>query len=66
MSKRSEGKITAVNYTVSRCFYSKIWNNDVLVQHLIPALDPTGRPCMFDLVQRKPYYNQGTGEFLYE
>lgn len=32
--------------------------------HMIPALDPIGRPCMFDLVHRKPYYNQGTGEFL--
>lgn len=32
---------------------------------LIPALDPTGRPCMFDLVTRTPFYNAGTGEFLY-
>lgn len=33
--------------------------------NLIPALDPTGRPCMFDLVTRRPFYNEGTGEFLY-
>ena len=32
---------------------------------LVPALDPTGRPCMFDLVTRTPFYNAGTGEFLY-
>lgn len=36
-----------------------------VVRHLVPALDTTGRPCMFDLVNRQPYYNQGTGEFLY-
>lgn len=33
--------------------------------NLIPALDPAGRPCMFDTVSRKPFYNAGTGEFLY-
>ncbi len=32
---------------------------------LIPALDPTGRPCMFDTIARKPIYNAGSGEFLY-
>ena len=33
--------------------------------NLIPALDPTGAPCMFDMVTRKPFYNAGTGDFLY-
>lgn len=33
---------------------------------LIPSLDTDGVPCMFDLVSRKPFYNQGTGEFLYK
>jgi hypothetical protein len=32
---------------------------------LQPALDPTGTPCMFDLVTRKPFFNSGTGDFLY-
>lgn len=31
----------------------------------IPALDNTGAPCMFDLVSRKPFYNLGTGDFIY-
>lgn len=31
----------------------------------IPALDPSGRPCMYDTVTKKPFYNQGTGEFKY-
>ena len=33
---------------------------------LLPSLDPSGRPCMFDTVTRQPFYNQGTGEFGYE
>lgn len=32
---------------------------------LIPVLDPTGAPCMFDLVSKTPFYNSGTGDFLY-
>lgn len=30
----------------------------------IPSLDTAGRPCMFDLVTRKPFYNNGTGSFI--
>lgn len=38
-----------------------------IVQHgnFIPALDPTGCPCLFDTVTFEPYYNKGTGQFLY-
>ena len=32
---------------------------------LIPVLDPTGAPCMFDLVSKTPFYNSGSGDFLY-
>lgn len=31
--------------------------------HMIPALDPNGRPCMFDTLSQQPFYNKGTGEF---
>jgi hypothetical protein len=31
----------------------------------VPCLDETGAPCMFDLVSRKPFYNEGEGDFLY-
>lgn len=33
--------------------------------HLVAALDDTGAPCMYDLVNRTAYYNSGTGDFLY-
>lgn len=34
--------------------------------NVVPALDPSGRPCMFDMVSKQPFYNQGIGEFGYE
>ena len=34
-------------------------------QHLIPTLDPSLRPCLYDLITRTPFYNQGTGEFTW-
>ena len=32
--------------------------------HLLPCLDASSRPCMFDMKSGKTYYNNGTGEFL--
>ena len=33
---------------------------------LIPSIDPSGMPCMYDTISKHPLYNKGTGEFLYE
>lgn len=33
--------------------------------HLIPVLDWQGIPCMYDKINRKFYYNLGTGSFTY-
>lgn len=33
---------------------------------ILPALDPSGVPCMYDTVSKKTYYNQGTGNFSYK
>ncbi len=39
--------------------------NETLL-HLIPLLDKSNRPCMFDLVSKQYYYNQGSeDEFLH-
>lgn len=54
-----EGKIDLSNVKICNFYvYGQI--------NLIPALDPSGRPCMYDTVTKQPFYNQGTGEFLYE
>lgn len=56
---------TNVTKCRSRIKYLKLTQGQKLVRNFIPALDPTGRPCMFDLVTRRPFYNHGTGEFLW-
>lgn len=51
-----------------RIFSCKCWSEDTdadVYYDLIPCLDDNGRPCMFDRVSRKSFYNSGTGEFLY-
>ena len=39
--------------------------NDELIMNLLPCLDKDSKPCMFDTVSKQPFYNEGTGEFLY-
>lgn len=58
------------NLADARCFKGKVYNfkiydNNVLIQHLVPALDSENTPCMYDKVTQKFYYNNGTGDFLY-
>ncbi len=45
--------------------YFKVWISDRIVYDLVPCLDSTGAPCMFDLVSKTSFYNEGTGDFLY-
>ena len=39
--------------------------NNTLIQDLIPVLDLSGRPAMYDEVSGQFFYNQGTGEFTW-
>ncbi len=48
-----------------RVYGAKITLNNEIVRDYIPVLDANNRPCMFDKVGKKCYYNQGTGEFQY-
>ena len=43
-----------------------IYENSIEVRNFIPVLDSQGKPCMYDTVSKKAFYNQGTGEFLYK
>lgn len=41
----------------------KFWYTDgTTIIDLIPVLDETGKPCMYDRVSGNVYYNQGTGD----
>ena len=49
-----------------KCRYFKLYENNKIIFNLIPALDVSKKPCMYDTVTKQSFYNQGTGEFLYK
>ena len=51
-------------YGGCRIYNLKIYDNDILVRDFIPVLKD-GTPAMYDAVNTKYYYNNGTGDFLY-
>lgn len=48
--------------TAQKIYGWKVYENNVLSQDLHPALDPSGKVCMYDTVSGKYFYNAGTGE----
>lgn len=44
----------------------KFWQDGVQVSCFIPVIDPSGVPCMYDTIGKKPYYNRGSGTFSYK
>ena len=46
-----------------RIYLFKMYDNGVLVRDLRPCIDPKGIVCMYDMVTKKYFYNQGTGTF---
>lgn len=51
---------------VGKLYYCKIYDGDTLVRCFIPALDENGMACLYDKVEKKFYYNSGTGTFNYK
>ena len=50
---------------IYKLYYLKIYDNDKIIRNFIPVLNKDEIPCLYDTVSKKPFYNQGTGEFLY-
>lgn len=61
----SEGN-RAEAYAHARLFSFSHLRNGEVIMNLVPCLDSAGVPCMYDTVTKQPFYNKGTGEFLYE
>lgn len=59
----------ANNLRVMQGFYrlrwAKVSQGNKVVMHLVPALDSKQRPCLYDLIQKKTYYNSGSGKLTY-
>lgn len=55
-------------FTEAKIYYCKIYDDGTLVRDFVPALDTTGKPCMYDLVSKAPFYNQATtgNDFSYD
>lgn len=53
---------TSTQKMIGKIYPIKIYENDVLMQDLRPALDPRGVVCFYDTVTKTYFYNQGTGE----
>ena len=52
------GKIRIKRFYITR--------GGVYTLNLITALDRNGTPCMYDTVSKQTFYNERTGDFLYE
>lgn len=53
-------------YCKMKLYSFKVYDNDTLVRDFVPVIDSSGIPCLYDKVEDKFYYNEGSGEFLYE
>lgn len=49
---------------VVKVYSCKIYDNETLVRDLIPVVDDTLTPCLYDKVSQQMYYNAGTGSFV--
>ena len=54
----SYGKLRIKRFYITR--------NGAYTLNLIPAIDRNGTPCMYDTVSKQTFYNERTGDFLYE
>lgn len=48
---------------IGKIYYAKIWDNGTLIRDYLPCLDKDGVACLYDKVEKKYYYNAGSGEF---
>lgn len=60
-----DGVIHKDLFLLGRKKYFKVWKNDVMIRNLIPCLDETGAPCMFDTVHQVPFYSLGPNDFTF-
>ena len=52
-------------YFQGRIYSCKHYSGDELIQDFVPCLDAEGVPCMYDLISKTAFYNQGTGSFTW-
>lgn len=60
-----DGNHSVVNSSYCKINRARITSGETITHDLIACLDADGRPCMYDLITNKPFYNDGIGEFSY-
>ena len=50
--------------SICRIYNFMLTEDDSIIKNLIPVLDLSGRPAMYDEISGQFFYNQGTGEFI--
>lgn len=48
-----------------KAYAIKLSSGSEVVYDLVPALDETGAPCLYDKVSSTAFYNDGSGDFIY-
>lgn len=61
-----KGGGTIRRFAIMKLYSFIVEKNGMFLMNLIPCLDQTGSPCMYDTVSKQAFYNKGTGEFLYK
>ena len=61
--RASNGGVAAVGS--KKIFCCKMSKNNILIRDFVPCLDNNNVPCMYDKVEKKAYYNAGSGSFTY-
>lgn len=50
-----------------KVYRAKISDGTTIIRDYVPCLDGDNKPCLYDVIQGQPYYNQGTeDDFSYE
>jgi hypothetical protein len=50
-----------------RIYRAKISDGTTIIRDYVPCLDSDNKPCLYDVIQGQPYYNQGAeNDFSYE
>lgn len=52
-------------YAYIKIYKCSLYDKGIRVRNYLPAIDMFGKPCLYDTVTKQPFYNKGTGEFLY-
>ena len=53
------------NWTGNKAIMQLYSYTDGSSQQLVPCLDTSGIPCLYDLISKTAFYNQGSGSFTW-